>query len=255
MFKRVIVFCATIILIFSLTISANAFSITLPEKEIKVTPDKTGYSFTIRMSSTKMEEDSHFFFAFYDKDNRLVSITQFPYTKAIASDLKFNGKWWSGLTGNYVGNFGYEVSPEFYPMTLKVFAWSTEQSVYPVTNCVSYTFTSAPSAKATIIKDMPGFIDKLTETTYQGYIEDVVDVMVTVGLAVLDEAKNVLPEEDLDIEQLKIKYSGERSQISNTYHNLMSESEQNKFQDIILGAVKNYSDLKSLMMDIFNITI
>ncbi|MBR4030273.1 MAG: hypothetical protein IKJ06_02625 [Clostridia bacterium] len=255
MFKRTMFFCVTIILIFSLAISVSAFNITLSESDIKVTADKTGYSFKINMNSTTGTEEAHFFFALYDEDNRLISITPFPYTKTIASDLNFNGRWWKGRNDNYIANFSANIYPEFYPMTLKIFAWSTSQSIYPVTNCVSYTFSSAPSAKATIIKDMPGFIAKLTETTYQGYTQDAVDVMETVGLAVLEEAKAVSETEDLDIEQLKIDYNDERVQISNIYHNLMSELEQVEFQNIILEVVKYYPDLKELMMDIFNISI
>lgn len=255
MFKRVILFCIIISLVFSMTVGASAFNISLPEDKITHTDDKTGYCFTLNMSSTLGTEEAHFFFALYDEDNRLISITPFSYTESIASGLNFNGRWWRGRNGVYNANFTANVYPSFYPMTLKVFAWSTEQSIYPVTNCVSYTFSSAPSAKATIIKDMPGFIALLTETTYQGSTQDAIDIMETVGLAVLEETKALPETEDLDIEQLKNDYNDERLQISNIYHNIMSELEQVEFQKIILNAVKYYPDLQELMMDIFNISL
>lgn len=255
MLKRIILCFIILLLSFSATFSASAFNISLTEDNISPTDDKTGYRFKLTMSSSLGTEEAHFFFALYDQHNRLISITPFSYTKTIASDLNFSGRWWKGRNGVFNANFSANVYPEFYPMTLKIFAWSTDQSIYPVTNCVSYTFASAPSAKATIIKDMPGFIAKLTETTYQGYTQDAVDIMETVGLAVLEEAEAVPETEDLDIEQLKIDYNDERVQISNIYHNLMSELEQVEFQNIILEVVKYYPDLKELMMDIFNISI
>ncbi len=258
MSKRIFAFILTILLLFSMSVSVFAFDIMFKtEDDVYINTDKTGWRFKLTMNSTTGTEEACLFIALYDENNRLMSLRPFIYKKASVdnSDGKTSRLWWNGRNGRFNGNIMTDVYPDRYPATLKIFGWSSMTSIHPITNCATYVIPSPPSNKAIIVKDMQGFLDKLTENEYTGNTADIVDVMVEVGTEVYDKAAALDETEDLDIEQLKIDYSGSRATVSNIYHNLMSEQERVGFQNKIIEIAKAYPDLKDLMMDIFNISI
>ena len=261
MSKRISAFILTILLMFSMSTSVFAFEILFKQTEtvdpVYINEDKTGWRFKLTMSSTTGTEEACLYIALYDEYNRLMSLRPFIYKQSSVdnSDGKTSRLWWNGRNGRYNGNIMTDVYPDRYPATLKVFGWSTQTSIYPITNCATFVIPCAPSNKATIIKDMQGFIAKLTENEYTGNTKDIVDIMEQVGTEVYNKAVALGTTEDLDIEQLKIDYNGSRAEVSNIYHNLMSELERQEFQNKIIEIAKLYPDLKDLMMDIFNISI
>ncbi len=259
MSKRIIAFLLTILLMFSMSTSVFA-DVTISfkiEDDVYINTDKTGWRFKLTMNSTTGTEEACLFIALYDENNRLMSLRPFMYMKDSVdnSDGKTSRLWWNGRNGRFDGNIITDVYPDRYPATLKIFGWSSMTSIHPITNCATHVIPCPPSNKAIIVKDMQGFLDKLTETEYTGNTADIVDIMEQVGTEVYDKAILLGTTEDLDIEQLKIDYNDSRTQISNIYHNLMSELERTEIQNKIIEVAKFYPDLKDLMMDIFNISI
>lgn len=258
MSKRILAFILTILLMFSMSASVLAFQISFKtEDDVYINTDKTGWRFKLTMSSTTGSEEACLFIALYDENNRLMSLRPFTYKQSSVdnSDGKTSRLWWNGRNGRFNGNIMTDVYPDRYPATLKIFGWTSMTSIHPITNCATYVIPCPPSNKAIIVKDMQGFIDKLTEIEYTGNTADIVNIMVQVGTEVYDKAAALGTTEDLDIEQLKIDYSGSRAQLSNIYHNLMGEQERVGFQNKMIEVAKFYPDLKNLIMDIFNISI
>ncbi len=226
MFKRVV----ALILASSLFFSVECSALELTKVTYKTPVNGLGKQLTVILDSEI--QNNTIFIAQYSLSGRLQHLNMVSAANEGASP----------------GDFGiyYTIYPESLPVKVKIFAWSSDTSIYPVSNCYDLLVSDT---NAIFRQDMPGFLEDLTQEYFPpGNERSIKTIIINVGNAIMQELESV----EMTRSYLETRFSAEIAQ-AKSYYAEMTADEQAGFKERLMALTDPYPELRTCLLEMFGL--
>lgn len=141
-----------------------------------------------------------------------------------------------------------KIWPTEYPLKGKVFVWTAEGSVVPISDTYSFELLST---QGIIERDLPGFYNKFKYTSFDSTKAEQIQTII---LEVCVDLQQRIDEGiQIDKNNLEITYKTPKETIKAIYKS-MGDTEKSSFTATFLDVADVYPDLKVVLLNMFDIS-
>lgn len=230
MFRRLSAVTVTIFLLSCVVCDALTFN------EIRPTLNDNG-TITFRvLTDERITTPTMYYLGFYNQQGRMVMLKNSFLDSGQGFILK-------------------EVEIPEYPLTVKAFAWSSDDCLTPFAETIQIVIldpANDDTLNKVIQRDMKGFVDAIGGCFSRPMPEnpkyELAQRIITVGNSVLNDSySNIITREFLEK-----KYEEDIEFAKDTYYG-MDEDTQSEFQDQVAPVLDQYKELRNMFFDLFGI--